>query len=191
MAELYRVRVGWTGGSGTPWLSTHYFLESAGTAQQAATAVGVFWGAVDALINSGHDWATEPDVSTIESTTGALTGVVQTTSQTGTGGSAVERLPQATQGLLQLRTGAVIGDRELRGRIFIPGLTQDSNDAGDVIAATITAVNAAAVTLMTSANADLHIWKRPSSSGGSDGSNAQVVGASMWTKFAVMRSRRD
>jgi len=191
MADLYRVRVNFSGGSGTPWLATHYFLGSAGSAQQAATAVGVFWGAVDALINSGHDWATELDVTTIESSTGALTAVTATTQQTGTGALATERLPQATQGLLQWRTGGILGGKELRGRTFIPGLTEASNDSGDVVAATVTAVQAAASTLIGTANADLVIWKRPNPSGAGNGGYSSALVGSMWSKFAVLRSRRD
>lgn len=188
---MYRVRVTFTGGSGVPWLATHYFREAGGTAQQAATAVGTFWGAVDAFINSGTDWTTEADVSLIDDATGQLTGVQSTTPVTGTGGSAVERLPQQDQILVRWRTGSTVNGRELRGRTFIPGVIEDTNDAGDVLAATRATILTAAQALITDANSVLLTWHRPTSPGAADGSEAIVTTASVWQRFAVLRSRRD
>lgn len=181
---FYRVRTTFSGMQGSPWLSTLHFEATAGTAQQAVTAAGTFWGAVDALIDSEVDWTTEPDVSTF-STAGVLEDVTSTTPVTGTGSSVGDALPLATQALIRLRTGNIVAGRELRGRIFVPALVEASNDNGNVLAASRTTLDTAIATLIGSANADLTIWSRTHTL------TAAVQTGSTWTQFAQLRSRRD
>jgi hypothetical protein len=188
---MYRVRTVFEGFQGTPWLNTLYFDADGGTAQQAATAAGTFWGAVDALMDNEVTWRTEPDVPTINPGTGNLETVTSTTPVTGAGALSTIMLPVATQGLIRWRTGIIVGDRELRGRTFVPGLGTASNDNGILLAASQTTMQTAAAALISDANSTLVVWHRPSSPGASDGTNASVLTANVWGQFATMRSRRD
>ena len=185
MTALYRVRTVFSGVQGSPWLSTFYFLESAGTAQQAATAAGTFWGAVDAGISTSVSWTTEADVATLSDTDGQITALTATTPQTGTGADSNAMLPIVVQGLVSWRTGVFIAGRELRGRTYIPGMTEAQSVAGIPESATRTFVDSAASTLIGSANADLVIYSP------SHNDSQQVATGRMQTYWAELRSRRD
>lgn len=188
---MYRVRTVFSGVQGAPWLNTLYFDDGGGTAQQAATAAGTFWGAVDTYIYGGITWTTEADVANIDPITGVLEGVSSTTPVTGTGGGGSDPLPYATQGLVRWRTGVVVGTRELRGKTFIPGLTETGVTAALVTAAVVTAVNTASAALISDANSTLVAWHRPDPPGSSTGVSWNVVTGQMAPGFAVLRSRRD
>jgi hypothetical protein len=183
---MYRVRTNFTGVPGAPYLSTMYFAESGGTAQQAATAAGAFWTALIPNLTNSMNFATEADVALVNAATGVVTGAVATTPVLGTGGRADAQLPRATQGLVRWLTGIYVAGRQVRGRTFIPGLTEDANITdGLVTPAVAAAINNAAATLIASPNADLEIWSRTLGQ-----SNVATVG-STWTEFAILRSRRD
>jgi hypothetical protein len=182
---LYRVRTAFSGVQGAPWLSTFYFDAAGGTAQQAATAAGVFWGAVDAGISTSVSWATEAEVATVDDATGQITAITTTTPVTGTGGDSNSALPWVVQGLVSWRTGTFVGGREIRGRTYIPGFTEAQSAAGVPEAATRTFVNAAALALETSANAQLVTYSPTKNT------SALVSSGSMQTYWAELRSRRD
>jgi hypothetical protein len=122
-------------------------------------------------------------VELIDSTTGQPTGVADGGPDVVTGGNGEgERLPFATQGLCRLRTNTFFGGRELRGRLYIPGLTEDHSDAGVPNANFKTKVQDALTLLGESALAvyspTKHQW-------------ATVGATSVWSQWAVLRSRRD
>jgi len=184
--SIYRVRTSFSGvvvsGGG---FSTLYFLDSGGSAQDASDAAGAFWNAVDARLNQNLTWATEPDVDELNVGTGALEGSNAVTPTSGVGASSTEAIPYASQGLLRLRTGVVAGGRELRGRVFIPGMTEADSSGGVVLAAAITAFDAAAASLISDSDSAWVVWSR------THGVAATVATASTWNQFAVLRSRRD
>lgn len=187
----YRVRTVFSGVPGTPWLSTMYFEEVGGTAQQAATAVGTFWGAVDALMSSTVSWTTEADVSTINDATGELTDITVTTPVTGAGAQAVTLGPIVAQALVRWRTGAFINGRNLRGRTFVPGLIESQSDAGRPDASVQATINTAAAALIADANSVLNIWHRPNPPGSATGAGEAVLSGLCWNQWASLRSRRD
>jgi hypothetical protein len=180
-----RVRVIWSGSGGTPFLSTHYFSGGAQSdADDAVTAVGTFWGAVDGLIDSSISWATDAEVVEIAAGTGAPQGSFATTPATGTGAVSGTANPWASQGLIRWRTGVFIGGREVRGRTFVPGMTQVSGSDGVPAAATITTLNNAAAALIADANSVLLIWSK------THGVEHAVTSGSAWNQFAILRGRR-
>ena len=183
--SLRRVQVAWVSahivGGG---LSTFYFNDSVGTAAQNVASVGTFLTATDDRRISGTTWATLPDVATI-SLSGVLESVTSTTPATGTGTLAGTAVPQASQGLLRLLTSTVAGGRLLRGRLFLPAVGVNDNTNG-VPSATYTAdYNAAAAALVADANSDWQVWSRTNNGA------ASITSATCWSKFAVLRSRRD
>lgn len=182
---MYRVRTTFTGVTGSPWVSTAFFSEAGGTSQQAATAVGAFWAAVDSLMEVSVSWTTLADVELVDAVTGQVTGVESTTPLTGGGVAATTGLPVATQGLVRWRTGSYHNGRENRGRWFIPGLATASNTDGQPSSTMLSTVNTAAATLITDGNSVFQIWSRANAHADN------VTAGSCWSQFAVLRSRRD
>lgn len=182
---MWRVRTSFTGVTGAPWVSTAFFNETAGTAQQAATAVGAFWNSADSLMEASVSWTTLADVEDVDPVTGNVTSVVNTTPVTGSGVAATTGLPVATQGVVRWRTGVYVGGREVRGRWFIPGLATTANTDGVPSSTMLSTLNTAAATLIADANTVLFIWSRK------NGQAQPVSSGSCWTQFGILRSRRD
>lgn len=189
---MYRVRTVFTGLVGTPWMSTFYFAEGAGTAQQAVAAAGAFWTSVSGSnMQTGLAWSTEAEVVLIDSATGDPTSLANTTPVAGTGTGGSDPVPAQCQILVRWRTGIFLpssvpgkGPRELRGRTFIPS-SLESNNLGVVSAAQQTFYNGVANTLLSAANADLVVFSDTKHSA------ATAVSASTWDKYASLRTRRD
>lgn len=184
--SIYRVRVELTGadvvGGG---LSTFFFDGATGTAQQAATAVGVLYDALDNQMSTTVVWRTLPEVYVLNEIDGAVMDIIPVSTQSGTGQGASAILPRQVQGLIQMRTGSIISGRQLRGRIFVPGPTVGSQTDGNPSAAYIAALNAATATLIGTANADWVVWSR------THGTKSAVTSAGTWSKWASLNSRRD
>lgn len=182
---MMRVRTTLTGMQGSPWVNTLNFAEGVGTAAQLNTAVGTFWGAVDALMDSEVSWTTDAEVAQINAATGALEGLTSVTPATGNGSAVGDALPLATQAVLRWRTGQFAFGREIRGRTFIPALVEASNDNGTLLAASAATINSAAAALISDVNSTLVVWSRRADN------VATVVTGSVATDFGVLRSRRD
>lgn len=188
MATIRRIRTVFSGVAGTPWYSNMYFTWVNGTEQDALDAVADFWGAIDAQMNNAVDWATEGDIAVIDDATGQITSIESGTGGTGTGAVATALLPPATQGLVHLLTNSFLNGRQVRGRCFVPGLTEADNDAGGVMAAgTQTIIQNAINALIagSSTPGPLRVFAR------SQATSVVVQTATVPTKFAVLRSRRD
>lgn len=182
---MYRVRTTFSGVTGSPWLSTMFFDEAGGSAANAVTAVGAFWGAVDNLIDSSVSWTTLADVESVDATSGHVTAVTATTPQFGAGGGGTSGIPIVAQGLVRWRTGVYLNGREVRGRTFIPGLGTPSNSDGTLTPGSATTIGTASAALIADIASILVVWSR---------ANLQaktVTASSVWTQFAVLRSRRD
>jgi len=179
-----RVRVEWTGLGGAPYLSTFYLSEDgAPTPAAAVTAVQAFLTALKPVIGEPYAWRTEPEVVTF-SNPSTPTGTTIVESQTGDGDSDDGILGRALQGLVQLRTGQFVGARQIQGRLFIPGPTVSAVDGftGKPRPTYISAIVPAATQLM---NAGWLVASRKNNL------FYEVSGVSVWSEFAVLRSRRD
>jgi len=186
MANLYRVRTIFSGPAGTPWYNNLFFTEAGGSAQDAADAVATFWGAADAFMKSTISWATDTAVYVIDASNGEAGGIETVTNGGGTGGSSDDLLPRATQAVISLRTGVFVGGREVRGRIFVPGLTEASCATDGTLATTpkntlATAANA----IVSDAGNEFVVWSR------THGVGHLVSACQTDSEFGVMRSRRD
>jgi len=183
---MLRVRTIFSGAPGTPWVSTMYFTgdDTQAGAEEANTAVGAFWESVDDIMDNSVSWSTDSLVAQL-SLTGELQDGFGVTPVTSTGETSGDALPWNTQALLQLRTGAYTNGREIRGRIFIPGLTEAANGDGVPSTATKNTINTAAATLAAVTSPDLAVWSR------AHASVSTVATASCWAQWATLRSRRD
>lgn len=182
--SLWKVRTIWTGGPGGQLVSTHYFDTAGGTATQAVTAVGAFWTALKSSIVDDLTYATDTAVFEIDEATGQPIGLQSVASSTAVCTQSGDPLPFMTQAVCQWRTGTFINGREIRGRTFIPGMSETNATNGVPVAGLQTTVNTAAAALIADANSTLQVYSLTHH-------NAQpAVSGTMWSQFGVLRSRR-
>lgn len=181
-----RVRATWTGSPVTgPTVSTFFFNEAAGTAQDASDQVATFLSALDANLSDQLTWRTEGEVDELNTVTGELEAVTAVSTATGTGSNTDVFLPTSTQGLLRWSTGTIVNGRVLKGRMFVPGFCENNNTDGRPGAATIAAVNTIVSAFITDSPAIFVVWSR------THGVQAQVTGGPMWEQWAYLSTRRD
>jgi hypothetical protein len=183
---MLRVRVNHSADTVGPGLSTFYFEGSTqAVADDAAAAVATFWASVEPYIVNYGIWSLDTQVAQINAVNGQLEGIFNVTPATGVGDVNSSQLALATQGLLQLRTGAIVGGRELRGRLYIPGPTETHNDVARPIGAYVTGLNSAANALIADTGNAWAVWSR------TNGIFQEITSATCWSDWAIMRSRRD
>ena len=159
-----------------------YFSEIDATAAQAASRVVTFWTELSSAMVNTLTWTVLPEVEQVATDGGGLLDVVAVTGGTGTGLITSAALPPANQGLISWRTGRIEGGREVRGRTFVPGTAELSAD-GQPTAAYRADVAAAAANLIAAGG--FVVWSR------AKGVVYPAISGSVWTEFAVLRSRRD
>jgi hypothetical protein len=196
---IMRLTTEWGGSArGLPYFSTHYFEGNTTTeAESAIAALAAFWGGIEGNLTNALNWAVSGDVEFVDEVTGDLEGLTGVNPASGAGSSGADELPWTAQGLIRWRTGIVSDGRELRGRTFVPGLTEASTDNGALTGSTVTALFNAADALVDSTTADLLVWRRPRPDlpppalPARAGLTAVVASTSVWPQLAVLRSRRD
>lgn len=193
---MYRVQTVFTGTPVSEGLSTVFYDASASTPGEAVTAHAGMLDAMTGFIHQFQDYTVSGTVDLIDETTG---GLVDSTSGPDFPVNTVntaEPLPAATQLLVRLETGVVVAGRRLRGRMFLPGFTEiATNNSGGVLASFITATNGFLEDWATLGTARPVVWHRPKPPPGgvgpdTPGSFSQVVGATLWNQWAVLRQRR-
>jgi len=186
MPSVFRVKTAISGGSGSAQLGTMFFEDDGVlTAQHAADAVHDFWDDLSAAISNTYTFAVEGAVDTIDLATGKATGTTAVSVASVPGGGSSPPLPWATQGLIEWRTGFYAGGREVRGRTFLPGMMEYYQTNGVPNAAGLAIFQTAADNLVGVITAQLQVYSRKHTLA------SGVTGATVWTKWAVLRSRRD
>lgn len=198
MPNLLRVRTILTGvdvvGGG---VNTLYFLGEAAEAPDVRGLVNLFWDAIMTRTSTGVTWTGDDVVDIIDEETGQITAQVPVTSLSASGDVVGEPCPPATQGLVRLPTGVYRAGRQIRGRVFVPGVPEEHSSGGAPSTPYVTTLTTAAETLVADSftvGAPLVVYSRPvpADPGPSRvGQGAIVNGPSTWAKFAVLRSRRD
>ena len=184
MALLYRVVTRFTGPPGAPYFNTTYWDDLAlSDASNAAGQVAAWWSEIAPGLRDDMDIAIEPEVAHVESTTGEVIGVSVVSAAVTQPTNTADPLPLASQGLMRLRTGSYTGGRELRGRMFIPGMTEGQTTDGRLTTATVDSLNASAAAELVVPGLVVyspthHVF-------------AAVTAGSMWQDLAILRSRRD
>lgn len=184
---MLRVTTRWSGPAGGPFYSTfHFDGNSQAIADDAAGAAVTFWNGMQAALTSQISRQVLPEVLAIDPVTGnALGSYVTAGGDLTAGGATGAPLPWTTQGLIRLRTGLYVAGREIRGRIFVPGLTEDANDNGRPNSSARSVMDSALSTLIADAGNQLEVWSP------TQGQHAAVTHGNAWTEWAVLRSRRD
>lgn len=165
-----------------------HFADAA-TLAEIYSALDGFVTVVDSALGSDVSVAIDPEVLTLNTVTGALESGESGTpplAVAGLGGTTI--VPNAVQGLIRWRTTAVVGGRFLRGRTYIPGMSQTTVFASGVMNTNGSGpLNAGAAALI--ATGLFGVWHRPE--GGAGGVFAPATSSGVWREFAVQRRRRS
>ena len=187
MPFLGRIRTIATGVAGSPWYTNFYFRSVPGsdTPQNWADAVIDYWNVLDGLTSNGVTFAVQPDVAVIDEATGQQTSAYQVTGANIVSIGGTEPLPAATQGLVRWETQTFVSGRRLRGRSFMPWVPESFSSNGVPDTSYRNVLDGAAEALIADADSELRIYSPTGATSG------LVTSASVWTKWAVLRSRRD
>jgi hypothetical protein len=195
---MLRLRVQLGGDTVGQGLATFHFVgdDTTSGATAAATAVSAFMTALNPIRPAYGTWAILPDVQEISVGDNKVSDSFAVTATAGTGTNGATQLPFTTQGLIRLRTGVFVNGRELKGRLFIPGPSQTSNANGAPTSTYVSTLNSAATNLMGATGPDWAVYSRPFEGSVRDpnprlGQAASLSSATCWSKWAVLRSRRD
>lgn len=207
MAPVARFKVDLSGFSGGPGVNTWFVADVTGgetpdqaTVDGTAAALSAFYTTIAGFLQGDLFWTVDPSVAIVEATDGEVQSVLTV----GTGpfsGQGTNVTPSAHFLMFktQLRTGQFEDGRELRGGPFIGPIASNVLQAdGNVVPANISTMNTALSDLAAAINTAgglLVVYRRPRAASGTlparAGSLAAVTSATIWSKPAVLRSRRD
>ena len=201
MADIARVKVRWSGFTGSPGYSVFHFRDFGGVTptvsdvELAIDRVDAFFNAIKAYLPSVVNVKTQADVEVIDETNGSLVNVLQGTPTAGVNGTASGATPYAaaTGAVLTWRTSGIRNGRRIRGRTFLVPMSSDCfSFDGTINGTALTTLTTAATALTdTTGLADLAVWARPTGPGATDGIAHAVTAFSIPDMSAVLRSRRD
>jgi len=184
MSHLKRVTTTFTSVPGAPYYSTIYGHENGESAADFQAAVGAFWTAVTANVCIYDlDFVTSGIMEVVESTTGLIVALDDSgTDVSGSGNVGADPIAWSSQMLCQVRTGHYVSGRELRGRIFVPAIWVGTLSAGSPSSTAKGHVQDALDELLTH---QLAVYSPTHKEW------ASATAASVYGKYAVLRSRRD
>lgn len=180
--------------------------EDSGGAAFVRSALDAFWTACMPVVDTGFTFTLDPVLYVMDPATGAVSGTLPVATFTKTGSDSAGRAPNQLQYVIQFKTGAYIGGRNLRGRVYVPGVSEFGISGGGLHASAVTALQGAGDGLVSAASAQFGIWSRPQearqlfdsrtgqlkkSYPARAGQLADAETASVWNKFGTLRSRRD
>lgn len=181
---MLRVTTTTTGPAGAPYYTTMYFEGAVlADAQAASNAVKQFWTDCSSAIGATTNMLVNSEVEVVDPASGQVTGTFNVPQLVVGGVAGGDHLPDFTQGLVRWLTGIYVNGRQLRGRTFIPSPTEAAHTGGNPTAGYVSDVQAAADTLM--GTSDLGVY--------SPTHRVFALGttASVWQRWALLRSRRD
>jgi hypothetical protein len=189
---IKRYRVAWSNFPGAPGVSTHYF----DTAATDFTPVRAFYEAVSLRVPNGMTFTYPTTVDVIDETNGQIQITQNATILTPSLSTIAVGNFSGTSGCaVQWRTPDYVDGNHVVGRTYIVPLGPTFYDTnGSIGAATITALQAAATTLL--AALPMVIWSRPRKAGpggvpaARNGSAHAITAAQVPDVAVVMRSRR-
>lgn len=184
---LNRVRIVTTGVAGSPAYMNLYSQQSLASPAAAHAAAAAFANGFKTQQVSTAVNTVEPDVAVIDTFNDNIIGVTSVPQVTYSGTGSASLLPPSNQGLVRWLTGSYAGGRQIRGRTFIPYLQAGAASGGGIpTAGFITAINGAVNAYLAAMPVgSAVVYSRKNTSG------FPVTSFSVWTQFAVMRSRRD
>lgn len=184
---LIRTSTSWFGSQGAPYYTETYWL-GAGDLSHANDAIGAIASFINSIAYALDDAMTvvvSGDVAVIDVATGQQTAVLAGTEQTVACTGSGDVLPPANQLLCRFFTGTFINGRQLRGRMFIPGILEANSGPTGQPSGTFPTNVQGALDVLVADSAEIAVYSR------THGSASSVQSSSVWNQFAVLRSRRD
>lgn len=188
MAQMWRIKTIITGPVGGDAFSQLLFSKLPGLdPADAQERVGAFWNSYRAYMSTDYTALVQSDADVVDVDTGNLIEVSDLPSTLSYAGTDEgDRLPPQTQGLARMGTGVYVAGRQLRGRMFLPGVTESNSTNGAPGSGYLDAVGDALNALVdTSLTVFPLIYSRTHHVA------APIATNSVWTKWASLRSRRD
>lgn len=188
MTNLWRIETTINGLSGMPAFSRFHFEAEPGLDPEvAATQVRTFWWAIKSYLKDSITVQTLGEVPVIDLATGQIIDVLSITPPDAVLGTDTgESLPYATQALVRFTTGQYVNGRQLRGRMFVPGATEANSSGGVPASGYVSTLASAAGNL-----AHVSLTAIPVVYSKTHNTAAPTTGSSVWSKWAILRSRRD
>lgn len=185
---MMRYRVNWTG-DGIVGAAVGTFYSNGttdGDAEQFADSLAGFINQCVAEVGGGNlSGAVENEVDVINPATGLITSQHAVTPTAPAVATDTALSPKATQALISWNSSTFLGGRRVKGRTFIPCVKTAAVDANGNMGTAFANALASAATTFLSAVVEPVIYSR---------TNLQqvfITSASVPTKLAVLRSRRD
>lgn len=201
MAVVSVLKVEWSGFVGGPGLS-QFVLEGDDPLdlQPALQALEDFFVALAPLIPNNILLTPQTEALHYEHTTGVLLGATQLTAVGASTGTATGTWAAACGGSIQWDTGQIQNGRRVRGRTFIvPMAVNAYEDDGTLTSTAVSTMTTASGEISTfvgpNAANTFQVWGRPrdatETQPAKPASLAQITGASVSDKVAILRGRRD
>jgi hypothetical protein len=195
---MLRVQTIHTGVGGVGYTSHYFGSNDIADADEAQERVREFWDTTKQTRQNGTTATVQGEVQLIDAVTGQLEDIEGLDSIAVQGGAAAqERVGDALQVLCRLRTAGFRFGRRVRGRFFVPGTASQFQAGGNFGSTGPGVYNAALAVLIVPGVTDplpLQVWSRPKrvdENTQTPGQAYDVTEATVWTEFAVMRSRRS
>lgn len=196
------VRLNWSGASGGPGLSQFAIAAAGGTAwatadaSSATSAVRNLAAAMALYIPDDIRLDVSRNVDLYDQVSGKLTGSVTA------GSTPAQVVGQSASAFLagagfktDWNTGVVLGGRRVVGKTYwVPAVGSAFDTDGTLLAATITNINTALSTFLSSlstANLGMQVWHRPGAKSAPAGTMVAVNSGSVKDRSAFLRNRRD
>lgn len=200
--SLVRVQSVWTGVAGAPFYTNLYTLGpiTTGNGEQLHAAWFAFLTTLAPILASPMVATIDPELLEFNEADSVVTGAGSTTQRVVNFGSTDHQLPWQTQGLIQWTTAGLVHNRRVKGRTFLPGVTENQNAANGIpLPAVDTPVEAALATFMSTMAGKQRVWSRKfvqedpekvEENPSRPGSAHQVTQAALAPYWATLRSRR-
>lgn len=185
MATVQRVQTIGTGVAGAPFYTNLYFEGGIWSPTAMRDRVADAWDQLTNYLNNGATFTVQGLIPEYDVATGQTVGQEVVANALPVSGASTEPgMAYHTQGLVQWRTGVFVLGRELRGRSYIPALTEAANSDGAPVGGFTSALNDFVDALTTSAQPQISVYSR------THGDARTVTGGAPWNQFAYMASRR-
>lgn len=191
---ISRVTAEWTGFPGAPGYSNFYFGGDSGTtgdAQADADRVQALFEYVASYLPTGVTVTIQPEVVTLDETTGNMTGITAIESPDTVTGRGTGGFSGPSGAVVNWMTGSFVNGRLVRGRTFFVPLAGSAYESNGTL--TTPALNGfrtgASIFVGEVGSRALVVWRRPRN--GTPGSSHLVTSAQVPDIAAVLRSRRD
>lgn len=181
------ILVDWQTPGAAAGLTVLYFDEATSVTSQRTALASALAELTTSLCTTSR-WTIRNEGRELSDATGTVTGFWgDGTARTGTGSAGTTPVANAAQGLIRWLTPDIVAGRRIRGRSFVPGMSDNVNANGQVNATGTGDLQSCGGVLITSA-VGFGIWHRPQS--GTGGSFHEATAAVAWNEFAVQRGRR-